>query len=81
VRLFPGEISTVSGLFESAKAKACADVVELEGLVLVVVELEELDVLAVEELEELAVEEDIAVLVVDMLEDAEVVGDAGEANK
>jgi hypothetical protein len=72
-------MSTVSGLFESAKAKACADVVELEGVV--VVELEELDVLVVEELEELVVEEDIAVLVVDMLEDTEVLGDAGEANK
>ena len=80
----------VSGLFESAKAKGCADVVELEALVLVVVELDELEVLAVEELElldalaELIVEEDITVLlVVDMLYDVEVLlwGDAGEANK
>jgi hypothetical protein len=46
-----------------------------------VVELEELEL--PDELEELVVEEDIAVLVVDMLEDAEVLlwGDAGEANR
>jgi hypothetical protein len=53
---------------ESAKAKGCADVVELEDeVVLVVVELEDTEVEDLEEVE-LVVEEDTdGVLVVDVL--------------